>query len=736
MARPVSEYNRKRNFDITPEPPEEKLPRRKGSAAQALRFVIQKHDARNLHYDFRLELDGTLKSWAVPKGPSLDPSIKRMAIPTEDHPLGYAKFEGSIPHGQYGAGDVIVWDEGAWVPQGDAHAGLKSGKLKFTLIGEKLNGDWALIRTRGRGGEKEQWLLIKERDNLARLSDEYDILIDRPESVISGSLLPMDKSGAAKLKIPDTFSPELATLVSEPPAGDWLYEIKFDGYRMLARIKDGQVNLFTRNGKDWTNRLPHQKKALEALKLGDSWLDGEVVVLNDDGLPNFQALQNAFDLNNNQDIIFYLFDAPFLNGEDLRDQPVEERRTKLEEIVSGKENVLLRFSRAFNADHRSIIQSACAMSLEGVIGKRAGSAYVSRRSDDWIKLKCRLRQEFIIVGYTEPQGSRSGFGAILLGVHKTLGDSEIIYAGRVGTGFNSLRLAEMYKKMKVMERKTSPISTKLKGLQAKGVHWIQPNLICEVEFAEWTGEGALRQASFISLRTDKPVKNIIREQPKSADQVSQLMSANPQQKSGTTSKRLKKAKSGKPEVANVAISHPDRVIDTQTGGTKLDLAQFYDSVFKFILPHLHDRPVSILRAPDGIAGEQFFQKHAESRGIPHIVHLDPELDRDHDPLMAIDSVQGLVGCVQMNTIELHTWGSTVSNIEAPDRFVLDLDPDPALPWRSVVEAAKLTIAVLDELKLTAFLKTTGGKGMHIIVQSNFGIYGPTNSGTLCRQDGA
>jgi bifunctional non-homologous end joining protein LigD len=715
MARPVSEYNRKRNFDITPEPPEEKLPRRKGSAAQALRFVIQKHDARNLHYDFRLELDGTLKSWAVPKGPSLDPSIKRMAIPTEDHPLGYAKFEGSIPHGQYGAGDVIVWDEGAWVPQGDAHAGLKSGKLKFTLIGEKLNGDWALIRTRGRGGEKEQWLLIKERDNLARLSDEYDILIDRPESVISGSLLPMDKSGAAKLKIPDTFSPELATLVSEPPAGDWLYEIKFDGYRMLARIKDGQVNLFTRNGKDWTNRLPHQKKALEALKLGDSWLDGEVVVLNDDGLPNFQALQNAFDLNNNQDIIFYLFDAPFLNGEDLRDQPVEERRTKLEEIVSGKENVLLRFSRAFNADHRSIIQSACAMSLEGVIGKRAGSAYVSRRSDDWIKLKCRLRQEFIIVGYTEPQGSRSGFGAILLGVHKTLGDSEIIYAGRVGTGFNSLRLAEMYKKMKVMERKTSPISTKLKGLQAKGVHWIQPNLICEVEFAEWTGEGALRQASFISLRTDKPVKDIIREQPKSADQVSQLMSANPQQKSGTTSKRLKKAKSGKPEVANVAISHPDRVIDTQTGGTKLDLAQFYDSVFKFILPHLHDRPVSILRAPDGIAGEQFFQKHAESRGIPHIVHLDPELDRDHDPLMAIDSVQGLVGCVQMNTIELHTWGSTVSNIEAPDRFVLDLDPDPALPWRSVVEAAKLTIAVLDELKLTAFLKTTGGKGMHIIV---------------------
>lgn len=765
MGRVTSEYNRKRNFGVTSEPPDEEAPRKGKRAATALRFVIQKHDARRLHYDFRLELNGTLVSWAIPKGPSFDPRDKRLAVHVEDHPLSYAKFEGSIPKGEYGGGDVIVWDEGVWQPHGDANAGYKSGKLKFTLIGEKLSGDWALVRARGRGdSSKEQWLLIKERDEFAKPIEDYDIVQLRPESVLTGSLLPMDeklkanskanskdaakkknsaapgskatssasaskvtdislkaaakKSGTAKAGsagIPDTFSPELATLVDEPPVGDWLYEIKFDGYRMLARVKSGKVNLFTRNGNDWTERLPHQAKAIEALKLGDSWLDGEVVVLNENGLPNFQALQNAFDENISQHIIFYLFDAPYLNGEDLRGHAIEERRARLEKIIPRKASSPLRYSAAFNADHRSIVSSACAMSLEGVIGKRAGSTYVSRRSDDWIKLKCRLRQEFIIVGYTEPQGSRSGFGAILLGVHKAMGDTEIVYAGRVGTGFNATRIADIYKKMKALEQDEQTVSTRLTGMQKKGVHWIKPTLICEVEFAEWTGEGILRQASFIALRTDKPVKDIIREQPRSADQVGTATSLKPLKTPSTASKRSTNNKTGKPEVAGIPISHPERVIDASSKGTKLDLAEFYESISEFILPHLDCRPVSLLRAPDGIAGEQFFQKHAEGRGIPHIVRLDPKFDRDHDPLMAIDSVQGLIGCVQMNTVELHTWGSTTKDIEAPDRFVLDLDPDPALPWRSVVEATKLTLAVLDELKLTAFLKTTGGKGMHIIV---------------------
>lgn len=818
MARANSEYNRKRNFDLTSEPPEETSRSKGKRPATALRFVIQKHDARRLHYDFRLELDGTLKSWAIPKGPSFDPKDKRLAVHVEDHPLSYAKFEGSIPQGQYGGGDVIVWDEGVWQPHGDAVAGYKSGKLKFTLIGEKLSGDWTLVRTRGRGdSDKEQWLLIKERDETAKPAEEYDVVQLRPESVITGGLLPRDqhpdqemsapannkknktaagnmklvkasagktttageaagkadlslassgKSEAAekkstgknkekvqidKVEIPESFAPELATLVSEPPAGNWLYEIKFDGYRMLARVLNGKVKLFTRNGNDWTDRLPLQAKAIEALELKDSWLDGEVVVLNENGLPSFQALQNAFDLKKSQDIIYYLFDAPYLNNEDLRDLPVEDRRKKLEKIIPRRAKTPLRFSAAFEADHHSIVQSACAMSLEGVIGKRAGSSYTSRRSDDWIKLKCRLRQEFVIVGYTEPQGSRSGFGAILLAVHKAMKSRELIYAGRVGTGFNAKRLEEMYKKMKALEQDDSPISTRLTGQQARGVHWIKPQLICEVEFAEWTGEGIVRQAAFVSLRTDKPVKDIIREQPKAIEATKTATKKNTSisdkkseakkktvdvttekstatkaktdtklatkntSKTEVTKPATKKSKASKPEVGGVAISSADRIIDTVSNSTKLDLANYYESIAEFILPHLDDRPVSLLRAPDGISGEQFFQKHAENRGIPHIVHLDPELDRDHDPLMAIDSDAGLIGCVQMNTVELHTWGSVASKIELPDRFVLDLDPDPVLPWRSVVEATKLTLAVLDELKLNAYLKTTGGKGMHILV---------------------
>lgn len=770
MARPDSEYNKKRNFNITPEPPEEEAPRRK-PRAHSLRFVVQKHDARGLHYDLRLEIDGTLKSWAVPKGPSLDPKDKRMAIQTEDHPIAYAEFEGNIPQGEYGAGDMIVWDHGIWQPHGDVNETYKTGKLKFALVGEKLSGDWTLVKTRY-GGKQNSWLLIKERDEVARPSSEYNVLLDRPESAISGKLLPMDKQQSNKTKtpsandktvdpdvkatvkrtlkktsakaidavvnakpaakkvpaeikrkvgpVPEAFSPQLATLVSEPPEGDWLYEIKFDGYRMLARVKKGKVSLFTRNGHDWTERMPIQAKAIESLKLKDSWLDGEVVVLNENGLPSFQALQNAFDVGSSQDIIFYLFDAPYLNGIDLREAPLEERRGQLEKLLADKDDGPLRYSAVFDADHQSIVQSACALSLEGVIGKRAGSNYVSRRSNDWIKLKCRLRQEFVIVGYTEPQGSRSGFGAILLGVHKDIGSKELLYAGRVGTGFNDQKLRDIYKKMVALKRDTPSVSTKLTSEQKRGAHWIEPKLICEVEFAEWTGEGVLRQAAFISLRTDKPAKDIIRERPKNIN----APAANEKPAKKSSAKKISasekptsesKPKNGKIDVAGIGVSHPDRVLDAESGGTKLELAQFYESISEFILPHLFQRPVSLLRAPDGIAGEQFFQKHSENLSIPHITQLDKSLDPTHGRLMQIDSVEALVSCSQMNTIELHTWGATTAAIEAPDRFILDLDPDPALPWRSVVEATRLTLSLLDELKLQAFIKTTGGKGMHIIV---------------------
>ncbi|MEQ7922538.1 DNA ligase D [Xanthomonas sp. WHRI 1810A] len=625
MNKPVSEYARKRNFDVTSEPPEAAAPH-KGDEAHALSFVIHKHDARNLHYDFRLELDGTLKSWAVPKGPSLDPKNKRLAVHVEDHPLGYGTFEGSIPEGEYGAGDVIVWDRGVWQPHGDPRQTYKDGKLKFTLIGEKLTGEWALVRTHLRGsGDKEQWLLIKEKDDAVRPEDEYDIVTDMPQSVVSGATVgegrkpvtrksarkpsaakadtkaaPATKKKPAKSKtaIPEKLTPQLATRVESPPEGDWLYEIKFDGYRILTRIQDGEVRLFSRDGDDWTERLPLQAKALTAMKLGDGWLDGEMVVLNDAGLPDFQALEEAFEIGRSKDIVYYVFDAPFLDGEDLRNTAVEERRAAVKARLGKQRSRLLRFSDAFAAKPQDIIESARALSLDGVIGKRVGSAYDSTRSADWIELKCDEYPE-------TPKAAKA------------------------------------------------PVKAK-------------------------------------ASKATAPAKG----------------------KKAASSRRVPK---GKIEVAGVLISHPERVIDQESGLHKIDLAQFYESIADWILPHLVHRPVALLRCPDGVEGEQFFQKHCERLAIPNIKQLDPKLDTGHARLMEIDTVQALVGAAQMGTIELHTWGATADKIETPDHFVLDLDPDPALPWRSMIEATSMTLAVLDELGLEAFIKTSGGKGMHIIV---------------------
>ncbi|WP_421560650.1 DNA ligase D [Pseudomonas sivasensis] len=692
MAKPLSEYNRKRDFEITAEPSGKATTGKRKTSA--LSFVIQKHDARNLHYDFRLELDGVLKSWAVPKGPSLDPSQKRLAVHVEDHPLGYGSFEGSIPAGQYGAGDVIVWDRGVWQPHDDPHKAYAAGKLKFTLVGEKLSGDWALVRTRLKGsGDKEQWLLIKEQDPQARPAADYDIVQAEPKSVLSdASIAPtktQPKAKKAAAALPEQFTPQLATLVDRAPDGDWQYEIKFDGYRMLARIRDGEVRLFTRNGHDWTERLPRQVKALHALKLKDSWLDGEVVSLNPEGLPDFQALQNAFDSGRSLDLVYYLFDAPFLDGADQRQAPVEDRRAMLKAVLSGSKSKLLRFSEAFTAHHQDILQSACNLALEGVIGKRMGSPYTSARSTDWIKLKCRLRQEFVIVGHTRPQGSRSGFGALLLAVND---DSGLRYAGRVGTGFDQASLEAIYTQLKARARKTSPLHKPLTSAQARGVQWVEPTLVGEVQFAQWTRDGLVRHATFMGLRSDKPAAQIVHEQP----QVAESMKA--------------------PQARTVLkITHPERVIDPLSGTQKQQLAQFYESISEWVLPFLRHRPVSLLRAPEGIEGEQFFQKHSERLAIPHIKQLDAALDPGHARLMEIDSVQALVGAVQMGTVEFHTWGATSDKIETPDLFVLDLDPDPALPWKSMLEAAQLTLSVLDELGLDAFVKTSGGKGLHLVV---------------------
>lgn len=752
MTKSTGEYHRKRNFDITSEPRDEPTRGKGKRPASALRFVVQKHDARRLHYDFRLELDGALKSWAVPKGPSLDPKDKRLAVHVEDHPLAYASFEGSIPQGQYGAGDVIVWDQGVWKPlDADPEAAYRAGKLKFTLIGEKLAGDWNLVRTSMRAsGDKEQWLLIKERDEAARSADDYDIVKEQPQSVLTGATIarpstaksparhsssgtsaakrsnknipPKDaKSGKQVVRpinpknLPEHLSPELATLVNEPLTGKWLYEVKFDGYRILTRILDGEVRLFTRNDYDWTERMPKQVKAIEALKLDNTWLDGEVVVLNDQDLPDFQALQRAFEIGRSHNIIYYVFDAPFLNGRDLRRLPVEERRAELEKVLPTKNNGIIRFSTAFKNGHASILETACAMSLEGIIGKRLGSPYVSRRSADWIKLKCRLRQEFVIVGYTEPQGSRDHFGALLLGVYESVGSETLVYAGRVGTGFTAGSLKNIHQQLRKLERRSSPLATTLAASEARGVQWLEPVLVCEVEFAEWTGEGRLRQASFIALRSDKPAREIIQEKPVIPPAKQDNDAQDPGDAGEPAANKTADSASKKQTIAGIKITHPERIIDPESATSKLDLAGFYADIAPWVLPHLDNRPVSLLRLPEGLAGEQFFQKHSEHLSIPEVKQLDAALDPGHARLMEIDSLGALVGAVQMGTVEFHTWGATSDRIERPDRIILDLDPDPALPWKSMLDATRLTLAVLDELDLDAYLKTSGGKGMHLII---------------------
>ncbi|MFM0503091.1 DNA ligase D [Paraburkholderia caffeinilytica] len=874
-------YNRKRRFDDTPEPAgtaaRKKAGRRSAArtSGEALSYVIQEHDARRLHYDFRLELNGTLLSWAVPKGPSLDPSVKRLAVHVEDHPVEYGSFEGEIPPGNYGAGTVIVWDRGTWEPVGGAAEAVRSykaGKLKFRLFGEKLRGGWTLVRSHMRGsGDKEQWLLIKERDDEARDQNDYDVLKARPGSVLDGGSAPGSKradptrtrtaarkaasgsalktgtksaikatkaanvatgketasnansvgktrskaassshadpkktdivstrsaqslrelaaspaiEGAVKATLPATFKPQLATLVDAAPAGDeWAYEIKFDGYRVLTRIdrktKTGAVTVFTRAGNDWTAKFGKQVKAFEQLDVESAWLDGEAVVLDENGVPGFQALQNAFDSNRPQDIVIYLFDVPFLNGYDLRGVPLEQRRAILRALlegVEGRDDSVLRFSNDFAFSADDLLRSACDMALEGIIGKRRDSGYVSGRSSAWIKLKCRRRQEFVIGGYSEPSGSRAAFGALLLGVYDSKG--KLHYAGRVGTGFDAALLRSVKKQLEAHAISRMPFAGAPRERSRTPVHWVEPVLVCECNFAEWTDEGIVRQASFVSLRSDKPARQIVREVPRqgtdmqeptdtasdtgptkrttrktvtspslesaqkgtvktvaaktssaktastkttAAEAATKSATKPPAGKAATTKAPATKSTATKSkttatpaEVAGVRVSHPDRVIDKSTGTRKIDLVRYYESVADWMLPHLQDRPVSLVRAPEDIGGELFFQKHSQKLSIPNVTQ-HPGLDPGHPPLITVDSLKALVGAAQMGTIEFHTWNAVVSNIEKPDRMVFDLDPDASLAWARMIEAAQLMRSLLEELGLVSFCKTSGGKGFHVVV---------------------
>ncbi|MGK2897804.1 MAG: DNA ligase D [Burkholderiaceae bacterium] len=701
-ASSLRAYQAKRDFAVTPEP------REGGESGAAERmFVVQKHWASSLHYDFRLELDGTLKSWAVPKGPSLDPAVKRMAVQVEDHPIAYAGFEGTVPAKQYGAGKVIVWDSGTWSPLGEAQQGYRDGNLKFALLGHKLRGKWALIRMKGKGEKQTPWLLIKEKDAFARPAAEFSVVDELPDSVKaratpaaarppSGPVLPPE---AVAARLPEKLSPQLASLATgdSPDPADWLYEIKFDGYRILTRIDAAGVRLFTRNGHDWTAKLQSLHAELERISLPSGWYDGEIVVPGDNGIPDFGALQRAFEAGHTNDVVLYLFDLPYFDGHDLRGATLEARRAVLQRAMSASRCERLRFSEAFDASGASVMASACRLGLEGIVAKRRSAPYRSSRSADWIKLKCGQRQEFVVGGYTDPGGARAGFGALLLGVHDARGT--LHYAGSVGSGFNGQALKEIGKALGARARSSSPFAA---GTAVAGrPHWVEPTLVAEVSFGEWTRAGRIRHGVFRGLRADKRADTIVREVP-----VRSIAT-----KASTSSVRHPSSASA----GRLQVTNPQRVIDASTGTTKVDLVRYYGLVGDLMMSHLKRRPVSLLRAPTGIDGPLFFQKHAEIEKLPGIRLLDPALDPGHAPMMEVAGKAGLRSAAQWNAVEFHTLNTGTASFEHPDRMVFDLDPGAGVPWGQVQEAAQLAHAFLAQLGLASFLKTSGGKGLHVVV---------------------
>ena len=715
-TQPLGAYRAKRNFAATPEPQGNEAP----ASAGPLAYVIQKHAATRLHYDLRLEHGGVMWSWAVPKGPSYDPTDKRVAVKTEDHPISYNRFEGTIPKGQYGAGTVIVWDRGSWEPAGDPAQGLAEGKLLFTLHGQKLHGQWELVRIKPKDNERQDpWILFKKRDAHARSREQYDVVRALPDSVgpapeatVLPRAAPKANHGrkAAGVVLPDaalpaappaSLSPQLATQASGLPAqGKWIFEIKFDGYRMLARFDGGgRPRLHTSNGHDWSSKMPALIDELAALKLKDTWLDGEVVVLGPDGLPDFNALQNAFDGAATRDITYFVFDVPYFEGHDLRLAPLRERRALLESFLASRASEHVRLSSAFDADPVNLMRSVEQLRLEGLIAKRDDAPYVSRRTDSWLKLKTQQRQEFVIAGFTDRGGEATAgeIGSLLLGVYDDQG--RLVSVGNVGTGWSGKVAAELKRKLVKLETPKTPFATAPAGskrwVRRAGApeRWVKPQLVAEVVFADWTPDGHIRHAKYVALRTDKPARQVTREA------VATPAGAMP----------LKRA--AKP----TKVTHPERVIDPQSKLTKLDLVRYYESVADWLLPHLKGRPCSLVRGPEGVTGELFFQKHLGKMQLPGVRTLDPVLWPKHEPLLEVATAQGIVSAAQMNVIEFHTWNAMARTIHKPDRMVFDLDPGEGVAWQRVQEAATLVHSLLDELGLQAWLKTSGGKGLHVVV---------------------
>jgi bifunctional non-homologous end joining protein LigD len=769
----LERYHQKRNFRVTPEP-KGKVGKRTDSL---LRFIIQKHAASRLHYDFRLELGGVLLSWAVPKGPSLDPNDKRLAMHVEDHPIEYGDFEGVIPAKQYGAGTVMLWDRGTWIPKGDPKEMFDKGRLKFELNGEKLHGGWNLVRSRSSKYSGESWLLIKEADEYARLGEAAAIGEDMPDSVASGRSLEQiaasadrvwhsNKSveanvkagavakprpvtgiarlhGARKAAMPAFIEPELATLMKAPPAGgNWIHEIKYDGYRMLARIEDGSARMISRNKKDWTGNFSSVAQAAARLPVKTAWLDGEVVALDAEGRSSFQALQNALSASPPADLGYVVFDVLYLDGFDLTRVKLAERKELLHTLLASASGGI-RYSDHFSVPGKDFLENIKKLGLEGMISKRPDLAHHDGRGTAWIKVKAQRRQEMVVGGFTEPGGSRHGFGALLLGVYD---NGKLRYSGRVGTGFNDATLAALKQKLDKLEQPKTSFANPPIGAEARGVHWVRPTLVAEIEFTEWTSDGTLRHPSFLGLRADKRATDVVREVEHAADEeASSVNTPKPRaaaegpvstktpkrraaakdfvskapkgraaaKDTATTPAAIARAAANAPgSIAGIVLTNPDKVLYPEAGLTKLDLAHFYERIGDWIVPHFEQRPLTLVRHPNGWNKPGFYQKNAD-KGVSEAV------DRVKVPggnvYMMANSLTAIVGLLQMGALELHPWGSTADHLGYPDRLTFDLDPDDKVGWDDLKQAALLVKTLLENVGLEPFVKTTGGKGLHVVV---------------------
>jgi bifunctional non-homologous end joining protein LigD len=756
-------YRAKRNFDVTPEP---RGGRGKKTGNQ---FVIQKHAARRLHYDLRLELDGVMKSWAVTRGPSLVPGEKRLAVQTEDHPIEYNEFEGTIPQGEYGGGTVLIWDRGTWQPEGDAHAGFKKGHLAFTIEGKKLKGAWHLVRLKGKRGETRwNWLLIKSNDEYARTEREPDILEEMPDSVVSGRSIPeiaegkgrkrvwhsnrstkenvkagatrgnggaaprkaksaraprrtaaTKKTKASKTKrksaaggspLPEFVPPCLATLSERAPDDpSWIHEIKFDGYRIQARLEDGEVKLLTRKALDWADRFRPIADAVAELPVAQALLDGEVVSESERGISSFSQLQQDLSEGRSDRMVYLVFDLLHLDGHDLATEPLVERKKVLQTLLEDlPRDGAIRYSDHFEEPGSVLLRHACQMQLEGIISKRASAPYRPGRGGDWLKIKCANNQEFVVGGFAPSTVDSKAIGALILGYYN---DGQLQYAGRAGTGYSHKMARDLYRQLQPLRVAKPPFAEIPKEeTRARNAQWVQPRLVVEADFRGWTHGDRIRQASFQGIREDKSPNEVVRE-TKAMPTMTPQNAASAKAARSAGSRTAKKA-AGSPAYA-VRLTNPDRVYWEDAGVTKQNLADFYAEIWDWISPHIVHRPLALVRCPEGASGQCFFQKHASAGIDTEHLRLVDEPDGDH--VITIDSLDGLVSLAQAGVLEIHPRGTTADSLETADRLIFDLDPGPGTGWDDIVNAAREVRQRLKDAGLVSFLKNSGGKGLHVVL---------------------